>query len=580
MDTAPPSAWSPLCALADLPVGRSRLFKTPRLPVALFHTEGGHLFASDNRCPHEGYPLTQGDVSGCVLTCKWHNFKFNLEDGACLVGEEDLRVLPVRVVDGWVEVDLREPAPQAAIDRAKKSLDLGLFENELGRVARDTARLLDLGVSPEALLLHAARWDADHAEWGTTHALPVAADLLDWLPRRPGLDATAVILPAMELAARGSVRRLPRPRPAPLPVDADPERVFAALRSAVEAERAAEAEGIFFGAWGAGIGWSVVRDWLLRLAADHFLDFGHELIFVEKLNRLARAAASLPEGREALGALTGTLIYRFVYATREEQLPPWIGWSRKVAALDLPALGASLARGEGPAAVGLVDALLAEDQTTVIDALRGAIDAGTAPQRLIDALVEAAARRLLRFDPAWDLDPTVQDSWLSVSHPLTHAHALRTALPRLSGEEGLRLLFFAARFIHAAHPLDGAGPADEAATSAVSASLADLHAAIRHREPARAVVVGEAMLHAGLDLEGSLQDYLLAAPATEPIFVAHQIKTTVVALAERRLTGSATPLLAVLRWFASPMVERRLAQRAHEAVLLIREGRPPRVLGP
>ena len=43
------------------------------LQVALFHANG-RVFAIDNRCPHEGYPLVKGSVnSDCVLTCNWHN---------------------------------------------------------------------------------------------------------------------------------------------------------------------------------------------------------------------------------------------------------------------------------------------------------------------------------------------------------------------------------------------------------------------------------------------------------------------------------------------------------------------------
>jgi Rieske [2Fe-2S] domain len=32
------------------------------------------LFAIANRCPHQGYPLSEGTLgSECVLTCNWHN---------------------------------------------------------------------------------------------------------------------------------------------------------------------------------------------------------------------------------------------------------------------------------------------------------------------------------------------------------------------------------------------------------------------------------------------------------------------------------------------------------------------------
>ena len=41
------------------------------------------IFALDNRCPHEGYPLSEGSFNPetCVLTCNWHNWKFDLTSG-------------------------------------------------------------------------------------------------------------------------------------------------------------------------------------------------------------------------------------------------------------------------------------------------------------------------------------------------------------------------------------------------------------------------------------------------------------------------------------------------------------------
>jgi nitrite reductase/ring-hydroxylating ferredoxin subunit len=45
-----------------------------------------HAFA--NACPHEGNPLCEGEILGDTLTCAFHGWKFDLETGACLVGDE------------------------------------------------------------------------------------------------------------------------------------------------------------------------------------------------------------------------------------------------------------------------------------------------------------------------------------------------------------------------------------------------------------------------------------------------------------------------------------------------------------
>ena len=105
---------APLADLAEHPV----LFKKSPLQIAIFKV-GENVFAIDNRCPHEGYPLVQGTVdSNCVLTCNWHNWKFRLQDGQCILGGDNVRHYPVKVDDGQVWIDATElPADelQAAI---------------------------------------------------------------------------------------------------------------------------------------------------------------------------------------------------------------------------------------------------------------------------------------------------------------------------------------------------------------------------------------------------------------------------------------------------------------------------------
>ncbi|MEM9492884.1 MAG: Rieske (2Fe-2S) protein, partial [Myxococcota bacterium] len=34
------------------------------------------IAAIDNRCPHEGYPLSTGALKDGIVTCAWHNWKF------------------------------------------------------------------------------------------------------------------------------------------------------------------------------------------------------------------------------------------------------------------------------------------------------------------------------------------------------------------------------------------------------------------------------------------------------------------------------------------------------------------------
>lgn len=73
--------------------------------IAVFVLEGkAHAVA--NTCPHEGNPLVEGELLGPTLTCAYHNWKFDLETGACLFGDEPARVYPAELRDGEVWIAL------------------------------------------------------------------------------------------------------------------------------------------------------------------------------------------------------------------------------------------------------------------------------------------------------------------------------------------------------------------------------------------------------------------------------------------------------------------------------------------
>ena len=88
-----------------------RMVRADGRRLCLVRTSDG-VFALDHACPHEGYGLTQGTLDGNLLTCAWHNWKFRVDDGSCVLGEEDVRTHPVAVdADGSLHVTLHEPDP-------------------------------------------------------------------------------------------------------------------------------------------------------------------------------------------------------------------------------------------------------------------------------------------------------------------------------------------------------------------------------------------------------------------------------------------------------------------------------------
>jgi toluene monooxygenase system ferredoxin subunit len=96
---------------ADLWVGEMRGIVVAGCPVLLVRREDA-VVAFRDRCPHQGYPLSEGELAAGVITCPVHRHRFDAASGqginplgSCLVR------LPVVVSNGRIAVD---PAPKKA----------------------------------------------------------------------------------------------------------------------------------------------------------------------------------------------------------------------------------------------------------------------------------------------------------------------------------------------------------------------------------------------------------------------------------------------------------------------------------
>ena len=74
------SAWVDVAAVEDLPAGTGREAIVGDSVVALFRTDEG-VFALDGLCAHQGGPLAEGRLDGCVVTCPWHGWQFDVRTG-------------------------------------------------------------------------------------------------------------------------------------------------------------------------------------------------------------------------------------------------------------------------------------------------------------------------------------------------------------------------------------------------------------------------------------------------------------------------------------------------------------------
>lgn len=103
----------PLAELGALPAGRGLRVCRAGLDLALFRI-GDTAFAIDDSCPHAGGSLANGRLVGSRVRCPVHGLMFEL-DRPCQPGSPgppmlEARKHAVRVVDGMVMLDRREPA--------------------------------------------------------------------------------------------------------------------------------------------------------------------------------------------------------------------------------------------------------------------------------------------------------------------------------------------------------------------------------------------------------------------------------------------------------------------------------------
>jgi len=417
--------------LADLAEAGRKVVKVGAKQIVLFHGANG-VYACNNRCPHEGYPLMEGKLTdGCILTCNWHNWKFDLERGETLVGGDRLRRYPVELRDGEIWLDVSDPPPQERANAALASLRDSFRRHEYDRMAREISRLALAGADPLDAVRGAIHWTHDRFEFGTTHAHAAAADWLALRDGSNGTDDAGRLVPLVEIVghlAWDSLREPVYPYPAgSTPYDAE------ALVAAIEAEDEAAAAALLHGALEAGLGFAELERPLAEAALAHYQDFGHSLIYVLKTGQLIGRL-----GADAAEPLLLALVRSLIYASREDLIPEFRAYGPTLAAWD--------GSGTRPA--------VAEDFTRlpVAKALARAAESSADPEALYHALLGASAWQFLHFDLA------VQDrsdgpvsknvGWLDFTHEITFANAVRelcTTYPELWPRGLLQMACFLGR---------------------------------------------------------------------------------------------------------------------------------------
>jgi hypothetical protein len=381
--------------------------------------------------------------------------------------------------------------------------------------------------------------------------------------------STLPVIQGLATVSRTEVRRPPRPQPDPADVVREYGSVaggLAAFPALVDDERGEDAEALLRGLLAGGASPEQIRRAFLNAITNHFLGYGHPMIYCQKAFELLDRI-----GWSEADTLLAPLVPAITWSTRYDRLPYMRrflqAWRAAELADPLPA-GPGHPGPDAPvratADPGLARVLLDGLPEEAVAGVLGAVREGVPVARIIDVIASVAAARLGRFDIDSDTDDTKEAGWLDVTHTLTYVNALRWAWSADPGPMVLRGVLHAAWFVQWTAKFDAAQRPAPAAPYPGSDADAVLKA-IRKRDPDQAVALVKGYDGPAAPLRTALTQAAAEDNSTASIMVAHAVKTTTAAIAESRAAGPA-PLAAAARFLAAPKRERFVYQATLDAI--------------
>ena len=429
----------------ELKAGGCRVVTGGGHAIAVFHHDG-QVYAVDNRCPHMGFPLDRGSVKDGILTCHWHNARFDLASGGTFNPfADDVRSFPVTVRDGQVWVD---PQPVQRDEEA----------HWVGRLRDGLEHNIRLVTAKSVLGLHAA--GADYraplrvgAEFGTTYsaagwgaAMTMLTAAANMLPHLAEDDRPVALYQGLLHVSRECAGRPPRFVVDPLPTGETRPEVFKQwFRSFIDVRDEDAAERSLRTAIELGISPRDIADMIFAASTDHiYLDAGHTLDFANKAFELLDHI-----GWEHASQVLTSLAHGMARARRSQELSAWrhpidlaaMLWQTRE---ELPALSAEGKQSTGwDGADALARDILGDNPADIVEAIKDAIRRGGTAEQLGGAVAHAAFLRMAHFHVSNEFN-----DWDTVHNTLTAANALHRALQRAPSPELLRGVFDVALSIY------------------------------------------------------------------------------------------------------------------------------------
>jgi len=443
-ETATDDGFEPVAMAADVRNKGPLVVQAGGRSIALFHHEG-EFYATDNRCPHMGFPLTEGTVEDGILTCHWHHARFELSCGDTFdPWADDVPTFPLDIRDGEIFVNPSPVSDESPAEHWQERLEDGLQESLSLVIAKAVIGLDAADVPDDVPVRIGVEFGTLYREDGWGRGLTTLGVMTNLLEHADPEDRRRALYTGLRDVAADASGEPPFFVQQPFAArDLSPDRLSDWFRENIEVRDSDGAERVLRTAIQADLPESAIVAMVLRATTDHrYLDTGHRLDFTNKafemLDRLGWDHADL---------VLPSLVPGLASAARAEETSSW-RQPIDIAALleetfdDLPAL-ARKAAGDWTEPEGFVDELLAADPHRIVETVASAIDAGASATQLANAVTYAATRRVAQFGTSNEFS-----DWNTVHHTFTYANAVHGLARRTDAWEAYRGVFDAAMNVY------------------------------------------------------------------------------------------------------------------------------------
>lgn len=425
--------------LKDVPEGTPKAVKVEGRSIALFQHQGG-IYATDNQCPHMGYPLTRGRVRNGVLTCDWHGWSYDMKGGGCFTGGcDDLDTFPVDVRDGVIYIDVGSGGSKRK-DAHFLLLKEGLLSEDNWTLSKAIAIMLAKGVSEQDTLKLVVKHLGRHiaTERGANDGGRELAMLVNGVKVARHYAPEDRLIPLMMAATGASGTAGDRPAVQALPPPITWEKLERWIR-VFSADKAWEGiEKCLITARRMGGHDERILPLLYECALEpFFLGHTHNLPLLGFLAELLEEFG-WDQSEELVCNLAAKILGRDRGAPEEHRLAAikmFEPVNTLIDELPSPSVTAkTVPYDEDALARGLVSGDLTQTFNAISDSLRAGVDI----ERIVTTMVLLAADRMARTPV--NLNP----GWGSLSHELILSSSVRTAQRYGGFKVGARALYHAA----------------------------------------------------------------------------------------------------------------------------------------